>query len=39
MAQNRSSKMEAISKANYANFRRWMRDLEAHLAHGTETDE
>lgn len=32
MAQNRSPKMEAASKANYANFRRWMRDLEVHLA-------
>ena len=37
MALNRSSKMEAISKANYANFRRWMRDLEAHLAEAAQT--
>jgi AraC-like DNA-binding protein len=35
MAQNQSPKMEAASKANYANFRRWMRDLEAHLTRGT----
>lgn len=39
MAQKRSSKMEAISKANYANFRRWMRDLEAHLAKAAQSEE
>lgn len=31
MAQHGSSKIEAASKANYANFRRWIRDLEAYL--------
>jgi AraC-like DNA-binding protein len=39
MALNRSSKVEAISKANYANFRRWMRDLKAHLAEAPQTGE
>jgi AraC-like DNA-binding protein len=35
MALNRSPKMEAASKANFANFRRWMRDLEVHLTKDT----
>lgn len=32
VAQSGSSRIEASSKANYANFRRWMQDLDTHLA-------